>query len=281
MKLFKTITLILLLCFSNVHLFAQKLVPKERILEPDHTIESKIMDKEYQLYMSFPPSYTSKDTISYPVLYVLDGKYIFSIVDGTRVNLDFENKIEDIIIVGIGSGHDLNSWQANRTYEVTPSEDANVKKFKSGGAKQFLECINTEIIPFVDKHYKTNSDNGLLGHSLGGLFTTYTFLNATNSFNRYAISSPSLMWKNNELLRQADTIVHNNNAWDVSSTKVFISAGGNEEEAMLSGMKKLSALLKKNRKNLQITTTIFQDESHLSVVSAMISRALSVLYQKK
>ncbi|WP_460219529.1 alpha/beta hydrolase [Psychroserpens sp. MEBiC05023] len=282
MKLNKISTLLLIVftvSFAN-NFYAQKLEPQKPILEENHTVKSKIMDTEYQLYMSFPSSYNSKDTLSYPVLYVLDGKYMFSILDGTRVNLDFENKIEDVIIVGIGSGDDLESWQANRTYEFTPSEDKSVKRFKSGGAKQFLECIQTEIIPFVDKHYKTNGDNGILGHSLGGLFTTYAFLNDTNSFKRYGISSPSLMWKRNELLNQAEDIVANTKTWDIPSTKVFISAGGDEEEAMTSGMTKLYSLLKKNSKNLQINTTIFEDESHLSVVSAMISRALFVLYNK-
>ncbi len=280
MKLYKTLFAAIIICFFTNYLFAQKLEVNKCILKEDHTIKSKIMDKDYQLYMSFPSSYTSKDTINYPVLYVLDGKYMFSIIDGTRVNLDFENKIEDVIIVGIGSGKDIGSWQTNRTYEFTPSEDKSVKKFESGGAKQFLECIKTEIIPFVDKHYKTNGDNGILGHSLGGLFTTYTFLNAPNSFSRYGISSPSLMWKNNELLNETETILTQTKTRDIPSIKVFISAGGNEEEAMTSGMTKLSDLLEKNGNNIQVTTNVFEDESHLSVVSAMISRALSVLYGK-
>jgi hypothetical protein len=38
----------------------------------------------------------------------------------------------------------------------------------------FVTCTllgQTEIIPFIDKSYKTNSDRGIAGHSLGGLFT--------------------------------------------------------------------------------------------------------------
>lgn len=282
MKFPKTIIFLLasvFFTFSN-NLFGQKLEPKERILEADHTISSKIMKRDYQLYISFPVSYSSQNTISYPVLYVLDGKYMFSIIDGTRVNLDFENKIEDVIIVGIGSGLDEQSWQINRTFEYTPSQDLSVK-LQSGGAGKFLECITTEIIPFVDKNYKTNSDNGIIGHSLGGLFASYCFLNATNAFSRYGISSPSLMWKDNEILKQAELFLTKNKVWEISSTRVFISVGKKEEQEMVSGTIKFSTLIKdSNNQNLEFLLNTFENETHLSVISAMISRALSVLYKK-
>lgn len=282
MKSLKTIIFLLISIFFafSSNLFGQKLEPKERVLEADHTISSKIMKKDYQLYISFPNSYSSQDTIRYPVLYILDGKHMFSITDGTRVNLDFENKIEDVIIVGIGSGIDDQSWQINRTFEYTPSQDPNVK-LQSGGAELFLECIKTEIMPFVDNHYKTNSDNGIIGHSLGGLFVSYCFLNATGSFSRYGISSPSLMWKNNEILDQAELLFTKNKSWGIPYTKVFISVGGEEEQEMVSGMIKFSTLLKdRNYENLELSWNTFDDETHLSVVSAMISRTLSVLYKK-
>jgi hypothetical protein len=47
-----SITFVLII-FSNVA-FGQKLEPRERITEPDHTITSKILGRDYQLYISFP-----------------------------------------------------------------------------------------------------------------------------------------------------------------------------------------------------------------------------------
>ena len=63
------ITTILLLICSTIA-FGQKLAPKERILAPDQTITSTITGKDYQLYLSFPKNYSTKDSITYPVLYV-------------------------------------------------------------------------------------------------------------------------------------------------------------------------------------------------------------------
>ncbi len=43
----------LLLFTSGTSLFGQKLEPRKRPLKPDITISSKIMGKDYQLYLSF------------------------------------------------------------------------------------------------------------------------------------------------------------------------------------------------------------------------------------
>ena len=98
-------TILLLICSNTV--FSQKLEPKERkaiIYEPDHTIISKITGNDYQLYMSFPRGYSTKDTISYSILYVLDGIRDFEFFRSEQRKLS--GKIEDIIIVGISSGLD-------------------------------------------------------------------------------------------------------------------------------------------------------------------------------
>jgi hypothetical protein len=58
----------------------------------------------------------------------------------------------------------------------------------SGGADKFLTSMKTEIVPFVDKNYKTNSDRGIFGHS-GGLFAAYCLVNSDGYFTRFGISS--------------------------------------------------------------------------------------------
>ncbi|MFT6799262.1 MAG: hypothetical protein ACJAWA_001391, partial [Nonlabens sp.] len=54
------ITTMLLLVCSTIA-FGQKLEPKDRKTEPDHTIFSKIRGRNYQLYISFPTNYSTKD----------------------------------------------------------------------------------------------------------------------------------------------------------------------------------------------------------------------------
>ena len=286
--------LTLLLFISSTSLFGQKLEPKKREIEPDTTITSKIMGKDYQLYISFPSGYSTKDTTKYPVLYVLDGRGSFPLFKTLREAMDLGNELEKVIIVGIGRGRDPASWYINRMYDYTPSLDTisdrkSEKQFgfpngaiKSGGAEKFLKCITTEIIPYVETHYKTTNDRGITGHSLGGLFTTYCLLNSTGVFSRYGINSPSLWWNNDELLNQADSLFTKNKTWDISPVKVFISVGQKEGPSMVPTMVKLSTMLEARAyKNVTLTWHIFQDETHLSVVPTSLSRTLSVLYGKK
>jgi predicted alpha/beta superfamily hydrolase len=287
-------TTILLLIYSNSS-FGQKLEPKERITEPDHTLSSELMGKDYQLYMSFPKSYSTKDTISYPVLYVLDGRIAFPSIKGTKDALDLfgDDEIEDVIIVGIGSGLNTRSWAISRTYDYTISidtiHDRNREKqrdlpegtVKSGGADEFLKCLKTEIIPFVDKHYKTNTDRGITGHSFGGLFAAWCLIESDGYFTRLGISSPSFWWDNEKLLNKAVSQLTTNESFDIPATKVFICVGENEGH-MVSLMEKFKSNLETaDYENIDLNWQIFDGESHLSVWPASISKTITTLYGKK
>ena len=50
-------------------------------------------------------------------------------------------------------------------------------------------------MPFIDEEYRTvQTDRGLYGFSMGGLFTVYTMLHHPDLFQRYIAGSPSLWW---------------------------------------------------------------------------------------
>jgi len=296
------ILLTVLLFISTSSLFGQKFEPKKRLIEPDTTITSKIMGKDYQLYISFPRGYSTKDTIQYPVLYVLDGWNQFPTIKSIRETMDIDKELEDVIIVGVSSGLELISWGANRNYDYTPSQDSihdrefekvaaktynldyNMVKgqLKSGGAEKFLQCITTEIIPYVETHYKATNDRGISGNSLGGLFTAWCFLNTKGIFTRFAINSPSLWWNNSETLTQAEFQFSKNDSWDIPPTKIFISVGDKEPTVMISGMEKFSKLLEaKAYKNISLTSHQFMGENHNTVVHPNLKRTITVLYGKK
>ena len=286
--------LIASLIVSSTSLFGQKFEPKKRVTEPDITITSEIMGKEYQLYISFPGSYSTKDTTKYPVLYALDGRVGFPLFNYARETGETAKELEEVIIVGIGCGLDKASTDINRSYDFTPSRDTILdrslaKRYSistttplTGGAEKFLKCITTEIIPYVDAHYKTTNDRGLMGHSFGGLFTAYCLLNSNGVFNRYGISSPSFWWNNGEILNQAISFFSNNKTWDIPSTKVYVAVGKNEGPRMVPDMVKFSMLLESRAyKNISLNWHIFEDETHSSVIPAALSRGLSILYGKK
>jgi uncharacterized protein len=286
-----SILVTVLFIVSTTSLFGQKFEPKKRLLDPDTTISSKIMGRDYELYISFPRNYSTKDTVKYPVLYVLDGRHTFPIVKSARETMDWAGELERVIIVAIGSGLDQASWHVNRMYDYTTSKDTATDRsgekrmgvpkgtIQSGGAEKFLQCITTEIIPYIDAHYKTTKDRGITGHSLGGLFTAYCFLNSKGIFTRFGLNSPSLWWNNSELMNQAESQFSKNETWGIPATKVFVSVGQKEGPQMVPLMIKFSTMLEaKSYKNVSLTWNIFQEETHLSVLPDCLSRTLTVLY---
>jgi len=291
-------TTILLLVFNSIN-YGQKLEPKEReeiiyeirkkLYEPDHTIISKITGNDYQLYMSFPRGYSTKDTISYPVLYVLDGLKDFELLSAEHKYS--YRKIEEIIIIGISSGGDYKNASIDRALDYTTSVDKSWdrkrrKKYglskdtkQSGGAANFLKALKTEITPFVEKHYKANKDRGISGHSIGGLFTAYALLNSDGFFTQFGISSPSLWWMEEELLHKAELQFSENKTWDIPPTKVFISVGGKEGKSMIKTMKTYRLNLEAAAyKNIDLKWHVFDDESHYSVKQPSLRQTLIELY---
>ncbi|PKH67984.1 hypothetical protein CXF59_05790 [Flavobacterium sp. ALD4] len=289
LKSTKFVITTMLLLISSTIAFGQKLEPKERITEPDHTITSKILGRDYKLYISFPKNYSTKDTVSYPVLYVLDGEWVFPIIRGTRAILDSEKELEDLIIVSI-SDADFTFRYQDYTTSLSTSTDEKVNKRSdmpkggliSGGADKFLTSMKTEIVPFVDKNYKTNSDRGIFGHSFGGLFAAYCLVNSDGYFTRFGISSPALWWDNEKLLNQAVTQFRENKTWDIPQTKVFISVGDKDHSGIVPTMVKYSSYLEQSDyDNIELKWQIFEGESHNSMWSANVSKTLSILYGKK
>lgn len=254
-----------------------------------YCIKSNFNDKTYELNVSLPQKYSVQDSLRYPVLYVLDGKYSFQSMNSIREGLDLGKEIKDIIIVSIEAVHSTqNEWFANRHNDYTPScvpqadtlwsKILNIPdgKLKSGGAANFLNTLEYDLIPFVESHYKTAHDRGLSGHSLGGLFAGYCLLKKPYLFERYGINSPSFWWNNSEMAQNEALFANQNNEL---RAKVFFSVGSAEDVIMRRAFTAFTNAIKsRNYKGLTINIKIFDDETHLSVVPACSSRTLKVLY---
>jgi len=260
-----------------------------------HEIKSKINGHVYPVFVSLPKNYSKTDTVHYPVFYILDGNSGFPVAHAARQMLDLVGAIEDIIIVGIGYEWDKSyqPWFTTRWNDLTPTADTKADtsqqylgalslpkgSLNSGGTERFITILKTEIISFVQKEYKANEDRGLYGHSLGGLFAAYCLLKEPGLFRRYAISSPSVWWDNRKILDIEKSFSANNQGLNA---QVFLSVGSLEGDMMVSGMNALGDALKSHSYNgLSLTTQVFDGETHFSVFSSSVSKAIRVLYPVK
>ena len=275
--------------FTSTLIIAQD--PQATILNGavSYDINSKIINSEIRISVSLPQGYDPKSNVKYPVLYVLDAFYAFPIIH--EMHKMMASEIEPVIIVGIGDGRvSTMDWFVSRYPLLTHTSDAyedsfhlNVLlkglpvKMKSGNGQKYYDAIKTEIIPFIESHYTTNGDRGLLGHSLSGLFTSEILFKDNGYFNRYGINSAALFYNKDEPFHLEQNFFESKKQL---SGKVFISAAALEGDKTFveRSIKFANILRSRNYKNLKIESVVFPEESHVSVIAAMLSRSLYSLY---
>jgi pimeloyl-ACP methyl ester carboxylesterase len=124
---------------------------------------------------------------------LVDADYNFHYLTGLIELLSSVSaNIPEMIVVGI-------SGKGTATYRKQSKPPFKTKD--KGSADVTIKFINTEVIPFIDSHYKTNSYRILAGHSIGGLFTTYAMLHHNTQFDTFIAVSPSLWWED-ELVKK-------------------------------------------------------------------------------
>src|SRR5688572_15782442 len=96
--LLKRLLLLFILALSFVHLHAQGTLGKVQTYD----LTSKANGQRYELFVSVPPTYSQNDTTKYPVLYVLDGNFMFPVMNSYQYLLGEVGEVRDVIIVGLG-----------------------------------------------------------------------------------------------------------------------------------------------------------------------------------
>ena len=196
------------------------------------TLHSKALDEDRIVMIGLPDGY-EKSTKKYPVFYLLDGQWSFSF---TKQMIDWVSRprygmMPEIILVSLNTGGD------NRTRDLTPTQDKNNKS--GGGADKLYQFIQEELIPFVDKNYRTYNYRVLGGTSFGGVFVMNAFYRDPQFFNGYISLSPSMWWDNKILLdRTKDLLIKN----PTIHNRLYLSLA-NEGTGM--GVDSLSSILKK------------------------------------
>ena len=164
-------------------------------------IYSTFVKEDRKINVWTPPIY-SDSSVSLPVLYMPDGgtKEDFPHIVATLAKLIKEHKIPAIMLVGIENtvrGRDLTGES-----QVKEHEEYNIPM--TDGAKDFRAFIIEELIPEINRRYRTTERKGIVGESLAGLFVMETFFLMPASFDFYIAMDPSLWWNDNYLVKHSE-----------------------------------------------------------------------------
>ncbi|MFZ1292029.1 MAG: alpha/beta hydrolase-fold protein [Melioribacteraceae bacterium] len=238
------------------------------------TIFSEEVADSFYLYIRVPKNYETENK-SYPVLYLLDGDISFNMATSIVRYLQYGNDVPEIIIVGIGYGTMMNDNKINfRERDYTFSKNDLFKQ--SGGADKFLSFIKSELIPFVEKNYRTSETRILSGYSLGGLFSTYSLLKEKNLFSSYIAGSPFLK-------SDVDSLLILSNNLENFDGKLFITFGEleNETDYQIPIKNLVDALGKKIKIKENIKMQIFENGTHLTCPPEALTYGLKFIFSKK
>ena len=284
--------------------------PPDRVSLPyshEYLLRSRINGRTYRIQVALPPRYrdpATTDTTRYPVMYLLDGdmelplfarmfRLTNSGTDGTGSTVDSDPA--QVIFVGVGypsggdpmrpppGGGEIAYRRRDYSPPPFPASNPEHKTWQSeqpwaGGAPLFLRVLKEELIPLIDRQFRTSADRGLHGHSMGGLFATYALFTEPDLFTRYAITSPSLWWDGGSIFEREAEFAKTRRSLP---KQVFLSVGGLEGAGQIADVWHMVATLCQDRDaghfaGVKLKAEVIPDEYHGSAVH--FSRALKALY---
>lgn len=191
------------------------------------TILSTVLSEQRQYLVHLPESYERAPTRRYPVIYVLDGSSQDVHTAASAALMARIGVTPEVIVVGIP-----NISGKGRQRDYTPPgmlQDLDDKDSDKGHADKFLAFVRDELIPKIEKNYRTSSKRILAGNSRGGLFVVYALSADPSLFNAYFANSPALWRNDGEMVKRFDHFLQQNS---VPKSSLFLSLGSSENDKM-------------------------------------------------
>jgi len=147
-------------------------------------IKSEKLGEERRITIGLPESYEANPNKKYPVLYLLDGDYLFDAFSGAISYGAYWDDLPEMIIIGIHQNKD-----GERYDDCTIEQVSGLPAEK--GAK-FFEFIGAELIPYVEKNYRTSPFRMIAGHDTTASFINFYLYKDDPLFKGYICLSPEL-----------------------------------------------------------------------------------------
>lgn len=261
--------LILLSCLIfNLYTEAQTVSGKPDSLGPfcltninTWAIHSATIGQDYTLYVLRTSAYDTSN-IQLPVLYMTDGDWNMTVAMNCFSMLRQDYNTREPLVVGIGYGKRKN----DRVRDLNP---------ESGGPA-FLTFIEKEVMPFIDKKYRTNKEKAIYGYSMGGMFSTYVLFNRPDLFDMVFIGAPGN--NGSELMPSARKYFKDHK--DLKS-KIFIGVGSYEKEVVKNIDSFTNYLLSRRCPGLTIRKDITPGANHGAALAQVMQNAIAFGYCKR
>ncbi|MBS1708930.1 MAG: alpha/beta hydrolase [Armatimonadetes bacterium] len=211
---------------------------------------SQVLGNKRTVWVCLPPGYARESGRRFPVLYMHDGQNVFDGFTAFIPNQEWRadetlkatveaGLVEPLIIVGIDNGG------VARGDEYLPTRAKMGKEEAGGKADLYTKFVVDEVMPFVNKTYRTKTgpgDTGLCGSSFGGVVTFHMGMARPDVFGKLAVVSPSLWWDGKVMVKRAEALTKK--PWQ----RMWLDIGTREGNANLDTRKLRDIMLAKGWK---------------------------------
>ncbi len=265
--------ILIYLILSSTSLHAQ--VDTNLVEIKNYAIDSKILETERNYWVSLPSDYDS--TLTYPVMYVLDAEWRFSITNALEKELSVNGKIPQHIVVGITHPDrrlDM-TFSTTRVNSVGVTDTMMWNANNTRNGLKFLAFIEEELMKEVNLRYSTSGFNILIGHSLGGYFCSY-ILPIQKSFQSLQIYDPAIWYSDGEAIKHIDSNLSQN-----TRCIIYFSSSYNFDDQVSNHHKKIEELVESLNRfpNIHSAYKTYENEHHNSMYLHSFLDGMSMLYK--
>ena len=219
--------------------------------------ESTKLGESRQLKIQLPRGYDNNDK-KYPIIVVFDGDYLFEMVAG---NVDYYSYWEDMpeaIVVGIN--------QLDKRDSDTMYSEQNSLPIESGA--EFFEFVGMELIPYIEKTYRTENFRVAVGHGATANFINYYMLKEAPLFQSYIVLSPDLAPDMAGFLSERLSAIETKTFYYLATSSNDVSMLKEKTEALNTTLSSI------DNKNVFRSFDNFEGPSHYSLPAHAIPKAL-------
>lgn len=177
------------------------------------SLSSAALGEVRHINVHVPKEYNLATSTRFPVLYMPDGGIDedFPHIVNTVDSLIALRAIRPVIVVGVPNTQRRRDLTGPTAVHSDSAIAAHV-----GGSAAFRRFFRDELIPEIDKRYRTTPVRSIVGESLAGLFIVETFLREPSLFDHYIAFDPSLWWNRGALVDSTPMLLRS--AWSDNVT---------------------------------------------------------------
>ncbi len=227
------------------------------------TVRSEILGEERRINVYRP---AAPPDLPLPVLYMLDGGIAedFLHVAGLVQVLTGNGSMRPFLLVGIEN--------TERRRDLTgPTENAEDRKIapRVGGSAKFRAFLRDELMPRIEKRYRTTNERAIVGESLAGLFVVETLVLEPALFDTYIAFDPSLWWNDGKLAP----------SWRETPSKKTLYVATSDEPGIVTATRQFVERLPASATDgLKWHYTPMPEEKHSTIYHPAALRAFRVVF---